>query len=496
MIPAIADQRALRLLVVIASYGTANNAYLDRVIKEYQSMSFDVDLVIISNIDKKPAAGIECVVGLPNKNPWSLPFAHKELFAARVDQYDLFIYSEDDILITERNIGAFLDVTSVLNEDEVAGLMLVEKASSGELNYPQAHGSFHWDCTSVKIRGNYYLAHFTNEHAASYVLTQQQLARAIASGGFLVGTHEGKYDLPCTAATDPYTQCGFKKLIPISHIDDFSAHHLPNKYINRLGVDRSQLDAQLSVLMQIAREGISAVPLFSAETRLWHSMYSKDYYEPARDEVLSGVPKSATVLSIGSCSAANERRLLERGNRVVAVPLDPVVGNGLAQLGAEVVLGDVTTARAKIAAERFDRLLFVDVLQFVRDPAHLLRQFADLLAPNGRVIICAPNRPSLRYAWECVKSGNVLRRWGSFEAVGIHDTTSGKIQRWCAQAGLAIEKIEKRAPHRTSPMLEFLSPILAPDLVATARRSESRRPLIYEDRGVEHMGVSRRSVVQ
>ncbi|MCS3759015.1 class I SAM-dependent methyltransferase [Bradyrhizobium centrosematis] len=492
----IADRKALRLLVVIASFGTANNAYLDRVIKEYRSMSFDVDIAIISNIDKRPAPGIECIVGLPNRNPWSLPFAHKELFATRVDRYDLFIYSEDDILITERNIRAFLDVTSVLNEDEVAGLMLVEKAPNGELNYPQAHGSFHWDCTSVRIRGNYCLAHFTNEHAASYVLTQQQLAKAIASGGFVVGPHEGKYDLPCTAATDPYTQCGFKKLIPISNIDDFSAHHLPNKYINRLGVDRRQLDAQISVLMQIARDEHNAVPLFSAETRLWHGMYSKDYYAPARDEVLSGVPKTAAVLSIGSCSAASERRLLERGNRVVVVPIDPVVGSGLAQLGAEVVLGDVMTARTKIAAERFDRLLFLDVLQFVRDPAHLLGLFADLLAPNGKVIISAPNRPSLRYVWECARTGNVLRRWGSFEAAGIHDTTTGKIQRWCARAGLAIEKIERRAPHRASPKWKFLSHVLAPDLVVTATRCESRKPSLCEDRGMEQMEVSRRSVVQ
>ncbi|WP_439363508.1 class I SAM-dependent methyltransferase [Bradyrhizobium sp. DASA03005] len=496
MTSGIAERKSLRLLVVIASYGTANNAYLDRVIQEYRSMSFDVDIVIISNIDKRPAADVECIVGLPNKNPWSLPFAHKEQFVARADQYDIFIYSEDDILITEKNIRAFLDVTSVLHEDEVAGLMLVEQASSGELNYPQAHGSFHWDCTSVKIRGDYCLAQFTNEHAASYILTQQQLARAIASGGFLVGPHEGKYDLPCTAATDPYTQCGFKKLIPISNIDDFSAHHLPNKYINRLGVDRQQLDAQLSVLMQIAREGSNAVPLFSAETRLWHGMYSKDYYEPARDEVLSGVPEGAVVLSIGSCSAANERRLLERGHRVVAVPLDPVVGSGLAQFGAEVVLGDVTTAPAKIAAEHFDRLLYVDVLQFVRDPAYLLRLFSGLLAPDGKVIICAPNRPSLRYAWECAKSGKVLRPWGTFEAVGIHDTTIGRIQRWCAEAGLVIEKIERCGPKRTGPMLQLLSPILATDLIVTAKRHEAWKPFFRGGHEMERMEVSRRSVAQ
>jgi SAM-dependent methyltransferase len=172
------------------------------------------------------------------------------------------------------------------------------------------------------------------------------------------------------------------------------------------------------------------------------------------------------------------------------------VGNGLAQLGAEVVLGDVLTARAKIEAERFDRLLFVDVLQFVRDPAHLLRLFVDLLAPDGRVIISTPNRPSVRYTWECAKTSNVFQRWGSFEAVGIHNTTAGKIQSWCARAGLAIERIERCAPHPTGPMLQLLSPILAPDLVATATRRESRKPFFGEDHGMGQMEVSRRSVVQ
>ena len=205
--------------------------------------------------------------GLPNKNPWSLPFAHKTLFAERADKYDLFIYSEDDILITEGNLRAFLDVTKVLRQDEIAGYLRIERGANGEESYPDIHENFHWDPTSVRSRGCYTLAHLTNEHAACYVLTRAQLRMAIQSGGFLVDPHEEKYDLLCTAATDPYTQCGLKKLIPVSHMDDFTVHHLSNKYVGRVGIPAAELTDQAEALMRIAERLKAPRPLFNTETK-------------------------------------------------------------------------------------------------------------------------------------------------------------------------------------------------------------------------------------
>ena len=208
--------------------------------------------------------------GYSDSNPWSLPFAHKKLFAERADKYDLFIYSEDDILITEANLRAFMDVTAALQQDEIAGFLRIEKGANGEANYPDIHAYFHWDPTSVRSRGRYTLAHFTNEHAACYVLSQQQLKRAINSGGFLVEPHEEKYDLLCTAATDPYTQCGFKKLVPVSHIDDFTVHHLSNKYVGRVGVSALELRDQTEALIRISGAKEAPSPLFNTETKLPH----------------------------------------------------------------------------------------------------------------------------------------------------------------------------------------------------------------------------------
>jgi len=94
----------IRVLVAIANFGAKNDGYLRQLINEYQSMPFDVDIVVLSNLHKDLGSEVELVaVDLQGRDPWTLPFAHKEILASRLNDYDLFIYSEDDTLITERN---------------------------------------------------------------------------------------------------------------------------------------------------------------------------------------------------------------------------------------------------------------------------------------------------------------------------------------------------------------------------------------------------------
>ena len=174
----------MKLLVAIASHGTNNDGYLARLVSEYRSMSFPVDIVVLSNLPKKVAPGVEViVVDLNGKNPWSLPFPHKQVFADRKSEYDLFLYSEDDTLVTEKNIRAFLEVSAALPDNEIPGFLRYEQGHQGEENYPEIHGRFHWDPQSVSFRGGHTFAYYTNEHAACYLLTQEQLGRAIESRG-------------------------------------------------------------------------------------------------------------------------------------------------------------------------------------------------------------------------------------------------------------------------------------------------------------------------
>jgi 2-polyprenyl-3-methyl-5-hydroxy-6-metoxy-1,4-benzoquinol methylase len=466
----------MKILVAIASYGTRNDRYLARIIEEYRSMSFEVDIVVLSNISKQTAAGVELLVGLPTKNPWSLPFGHKKLFADRIERYDLFIYSEDDTMITERNIRAFCSVTSLLPDAEIAGLFRFERDESGNVNYPEIHGHFHWNPQSVRSRGGYTLAHFTNEHSACYIVTQRQLRFAINSGGFLVGTHEGKYDMLCTAATDPYTQCGLQRLICISHIDEFLVEHLSSKYIgSRFGVNDVEFRRQIEVLLKLQDENTWNGSLLRTETRLKSQAYSKDFYTPVCPDIIAAIPKSIrNVLSIGCGWGAIEGKLLEMGMRVVAVPLDCVISGAAAARGVEIINGDFSMARNKLSRERFDCLLLDNVLHLVEDPVSVLSSFGELLDDSASVYIVIPNMFRLSFLRWKLLGDDPYRGSNSYERNGTHFSSQRIIRKWLKYAGIKHERtmglMGPRAQRASRLTFGLMDSLLHSELLAIATK--------------------------
>ncbi len=466
----------MKILIAITSYGSANDAYLARITEEYRSLPFETHIAIFSNKYKQVPVGTELVVGLPTENPRSLSFAHKKLFADRANDYDLFIYTEDDILITERNINAFLQLCAILREDEIPGFLLKEISADGSLNYPQAHVHFHWDPSSVCSRGTETCAFFTNEHAASYVLTRIQLQRAIASGGFLVKPYEGRYDMLCSAATDPYTQCGFKKLICISRLDEFSLHHLPNKYIGKFGISGQALRKQVETLLRIGRNGHLPTSLFRPETKLMGMAYSKDYYEPAKKEITRLIPSSTrSVLSIGCGWGATEVRLAEGGLRVFAVPMDPVISSELKGSEVKLVNGSFASVIEQLAGQRFDCLLILNTLHLVEDPVGLLRSFSGFLMDQGQVIVTVPNLSNISVLWKKMRRDPRVQPLKRYETSGVHMTSRGLIRTWFENSGLEVERfidlVPKRAEKIRRMTMNMISPLLAFETIVVGKQA-------------------------
>jgi 2-polyprenyl-3-methyl-5-hydroxy-6-metoxy-1,4-benzoquinol methylase len=432
----------MKVLVVIASYGRANDRYLWRLVQEYQSTSFAVDLVVCTNVHKAVPAGVELVVGLPAKDPWSLPFAHKRIFADRAEQYDLFIYSEDDTLATERNIQAFLRVSEVLPPSELPGFIRYEEQPDGTVSYCDVNGHYHWEPSSVVQRGEYAFAYFTNEHSALYMLTAAQLNRCVQSGGFLVPPHRGKYDLACTAATDPYTQCGFRKLLCISCLEDFRLHHLPNKYVGtRFGTHEAIFHRQIGALMLAGQNGASGGAIFRVETRLRDAWYSKDYYEPVRPEVVGEIPVSCRkVLSVGCGAGKTEKWLAARGAEVTAICLDRIIGACAQGDGVVAVWGDLGEIRKKLMGRSYDCVLFSNVLQLAENPAGLLAEFGALLEPSGYCVILLPNLRTIKNVLGKLRGDAVFRPIGNYEESGTREIRVSALRHWLAANNVHVSK--------------------------------------------------------
>jgi 2-polyprenyl-3-methyl-5-hydroxy-6-metoxy-1,4-benzoquinol methylase len=469
------DESKTRILVAIASYGTSNDDLLVRVVEEYRSMPFAVDIVVLSNIHKEVGPDIEVAVGLPSKDPWSLPFGHKKIFADRLNDYDLFLYSEDDILITERNIRAFLQASKVLPDDEIAGFFRFEIDPNGQTYFPEVHARHHWDIGSVRVRGEYTFGFFTNEHSACYLLTRKQLQRAIASGGFLVGPHKEMHDLLCTAATDPYTQCGFKKLICLSHLQDFLVRHLSDKYLARMGTAEPEVRRQIQVLLGLGGNGHARTPLFPTHSKLMGGRFSKSYYEPVLMEVISKIPDGTrTVLSLGCGWGATEAFLAEKGLCVTAVPLDPVIPGGAIAKGVKIVEGDFKTAKARLSDQRFDCLVLSNVLHLVENPVEILSSFAGLVSDRGSVVTVLPNLLKLSLIWKKYLGREGLSELGDYEKSGVHFTSHGVARRWLQSAGLELESFTNIFPRRAETSsrlaLGLMDSLLASEFVASAVR--------------------------
>src|SRR3977135_1240635 len=97
--------------------------------------------------------------------------------------------------------------------------------------------------------------------------------------------------------------------------------------------------------MEIVAQRREPFTLTQTETKLKHGAYSKNYYEPLNDAVVSSIPKTAQrILSIGAGSGEMEGALLDRGLRVVATPLDSVISSHASSKGIEVTSSNLTSA--------------------------------------------------------------------------------------------------------------------------------------------------------
>jgi len=465
----------MKILVVLANFGTKNDSYMKRLLDEYSSMPFDVHPVLLTNVPKNLGEKVEVVVQPPTGDPWAFPFPHKKMMAEHADDYDLFIYSEDDTPTTERNINAFLAATEVLHDDEIAGFIRSERGPNGEVHFSTAHYHFHWDPASVVSRGGQTFAFFTNEHSACYILTRNQLKRAIASGGFLVHPHQEKYDLLVSAATDPYTQCGFKKLVNISRIENFILPHLPNKYVGKLGLRDSEMFTQLRALEAIQVGARSSAVLFNTETRVGQSKWSKSYYEPARQDILDLIPAGTRrLLSYGCGWGELESELGRRGIHVIALPVDSVIGACAEERGVEVLYGDTEGALAKVSEERFDCVLATDSVHRFAEPERLLKSFSNLLAPDGVVIITVPNLSELGAWARKMRRDPTALNLGSFASSGIQQTSRRMIRRWFQAAGMAVQNdipvVPERRERLRKRMVGLSDGILAEEFIFVGAR--------------------------
>lgn len=104
------------------------------------------------------------------------------------------------------------------------------------------------------------------------------------------------------------------------------------------------------------------------------------------------VPDGATVLDCGCAGGYVARALRQRGCVVDGIEIDPAAAERSRSICRSVHVGSLDDPSFLAGLrERYDRILFGDVLEHLVDPGAALRAMAGRLQPNGRILISIPN---------------------------------------------------------------------------------------------------------
>ncbi len=133
------------------------------------------------------------------------------------------------------------------------------------------------------------------------------------------------------------------------------------------------------------------------------------------------------VLDVG-CSAGDlARHLAAQGAVVDGIELDPAAAGVARRHCRRVVVADVEVAGEEMAdvevaggsvfTSSYDRVVFADILEHLRDPVSVLRRLGGLAGPEGKVVISLPNVANW---W--IRLQHLAGRWDYAER-GIMDRT-------------------------------------------------------------------------
>ena len=220
-----------KVVICLVNYGTEQLSYLQKIVKNLkQFKKYNVYIVVNSNIDII-IDGADIVNVIKPDPHQLLPLTCRKELWKRRDDFDIFIYGENDHLINEHHIDNFLKYSKILPKNKIPGLIQYEKDDSG-IYYPGYHAHYDWDYNSVEEYNGYKFASFTNLHQATFILTKEQLLNIGSKFNFEDFFGETSYDHMCRVNTDIY-ECGlYKKVICINEFKENIIHHLPNLYIN------------------------------------------------------------------------------------------------------------------------------------------------------------------------------------------------------------------------------------------------------------------------
>ena len=289
----------VRILVAIASYDFQQFIHLEEVLDGYMDMCAAgawVDVVIhetqpwsVATIDlmntrlnchnPSPTAGFTVTVSLRSPSVrLNLVDFHRTLFYDRLEDYEVFIFSEDDLRVTPKTVAAYLYETSRVQQ-LVGGdfqraaefnvgivryeynfppdVVITDKTRHASLNTTRVYWEHSWhppipkavDFVPQKELSDHYV-HMQNHHQGMFIATRELLRVWRAKPGCefdKIRQRPGAKNKPSQPIEGTQRvwmssqmlhgskHCNVQQVIPIDNFGQLNVLHLPNKNYRRVG---------------------------------------------------------------------------------------------------------------------------------------------------------------------------------------------------------------------------------------------------------------------
>ncbi len=123
------------------------------------------------------------------------------------------------------------------------------------------------------------------------------------------------------------------------------------------------------------------------------------YFEEINEGILKWIPFNASpgssvALDVGCGQGSLGRAIAERGHSVWGIEANAEAADKARGRLSQLIQEDITAVpeiRKKLGTQKFDILVFSDVLEHLPDPFSIFKSYMDFLKPGGMVLVSVPN---------------------------------------------------------------------------------------------------------
>ena len=234
--------------------------------------------------------------------------------------------------------------------------------------------------------------------------------------------------------------------------------------------------------------------MLEPETKVFHCEWSKDYYEPCRQDLIALFPASVrSVLSIGCGWGKTEAEFVRKGIEVTAMPLDSVIAACAESRGVRMVYGDFESAMVQLRGRSFDGVLMSGVLHLLRNPGKALQQVGSLLNERGVLVATVPHFRRLPFLRMLLQHPRRYDGWREFQRSGVHPVSRREAKAWFRNVGLSVDRISGTIPERWKTLVAS-SGGLAAALFSSEYTFVARRT-VNAGRASEHLPLAQQAEI-